>query len=51
MNVGGLQEGYPEMQSDLHLMARRMDSIEQAVSYFRGFVDQQEVSGETTYAS
>jgi len=42
LDVAGLREGYTAMQSDLHHMARRMDSIEEGVSYFRGYVDRQE---------
>jgi len=34
------------MQSDFHRMARRMDSIEDGVSYFRGYVDRQEAREE-----
>jgi len=34
------------MQSNLHRMARRMDSIKEGVSYFRGYVDRQEAREE-----
>jgi len=32
---------YTVMQSDFHCMAGRMDSIEEGVSYFHGYVDRQ----------
>jgi len=34
------------MRSDLHRMAGRMDSIEEGVSYFRGYVDRKEAREE-----
>jgi len=38
--------GYTAMQSDFHRMAERMDSIEEGVSYFRGYVNIQEAREE-----
>jgi len=46
LDVASLREGYTAMQSDLHRMAGRMDSIEEGVSYFRGYVDRQEAREE-----
>ena len=38
--------GYTAMQSDIHRMAGRIDSIKQGVSYFHGYVDRQEAREE-----
>jgi len=46
MDVAELQEGYTTMQLDFHCMGRRMDSIEEGVSYFCGYVDRQEAREE-----
>ena len=46
VDVASLREGYTEMQSDFHRLAGRMDSIEEGVSYFRGYVDRQEAREE-----
>ena len=42
VEVSGLREGFTGMRADLGHLSGRMDSIEEGVSYFRGFVDRQE---------
>uniref|UniRef100_A0A7C9CVS4 Uncharacterized protein n=1 Tax=Opuntia streptacantha TaxID=393608 RepID=A0A7C9CVS4_OPUST len=42
MDITGVRGGYTAMQSDLHRLAGRMDSIEEGFSYFRRYVDRQE---------
>ena len=42
MEVSGLQEGFTGMYDDLHHFSRCMDSIDEGVTYFWGFVDRQE---------
>ena len=42
MEVLRLREGFPGMRADLGRLFGRMDSMEEGVSYFRGFVDLQE---------
>ena len=42
MEVLGLREGFIGMRVDLGRLSGRMDSIEEGVSYFRGFIDHQE---------
>lgn len=42
MEVSGLRDGFTGMRADLGRLSGRMDSIEDGVSYFRGFVDRQE---------
>lgn len=42
VEVSGLREGFTGMRADIGRISGRMDSIEEGVSYFRGFVDRQE---------
>ena len=42
VEVFGLREGFTGMRADIGRLSGGMDSIEEGVSYFRGFVDRQE---------
>jgi len=42
MEVMGLQEGFSGMHHDIQRISRRMDSIDESVSQFRGYSDRQE---------
>ena len=42
VEVSGLHEGFTGMHADIGRLSGRMESIEEGVSYFRGFVDRQE---------
>ena len=46
VEVASLREGFSEVYCDIIRMVGRVDSIEQAVTYFRGFVDRQNVQKE-----
>jgi len=42
VEVSGLREGFTGISADPRHLFGRMDSIEEGVSYFRGFIDRQE---------
>jgi len=42
MEVSGLREGFSGMRHDIQRISGRMDSIEEGVSHFRGYIDRQE---------
>ena len=42
VEVSGLREGFVGMRNNIGRLTGRMDSIEEGVSYFHGFVDRQE---------
>ena len=46
VEVAGLCEGFHEVHHYMHRMVGHMDSIEEGVTYFWGFVDRQEAREE-----
>jgi len=42
MEVTGIREGYTEVRQDIHRMSKYVESIDDGVAYFRGYVERQE---------
>jgi len=42
MEVSGLREGFSGMRHDIQCISGRLDSIEEGVTHFRGYIDRQE---------